>query len=180
MNKLSQQTVKELLLYNPETGVLTWKTREIESFENVRCGKIWNARFAGKEAGCKRGDGYIVIGVLGEAYYAHRLVWLYLYGCFPKGMDHFDRDTSNNRSNNLREATSQQNSHNLKLYSTNTSGVCGVSWSKRDKIWRAYIKLNNKQKALGSFGDLPDAVCARRTAEKRYGFNPNHGKENCL
>jgi len=91
----------------------------------------------------------------------------------PDGMevDHITHGTMSfidNRRCNLRSATRSQNSINKPTPITNTSGVKGVSWYRRDKKWYARIKANGKQQHLGSFEDINDAIEARRRAEEKY------------
>lgn len=73
-----------------------------------------------------------------------------------------------NRKSNLRIVTSQQNIMNSTLSKNNTSGVTGVTWHKRDKLWQARIKVNYKYIHLGYFNSFDDAVKARKVAEEKY------------
>ena len=52
---------------------------------------------------------------------------------------------------------------------TNTSGVTGVNWLKKNQKWRAYITVGDKQIHLGSFENKEDAIKARKEAEIKYG-----------
>jgi len=89
---------------------------------------------------------------------------------FPKNMlvDHRDHNTLNNKKQNLRICTQQQNLMNSKIPINNSSGHKGVSWCERLKRWRAYIKLDKKQIYLGSYNDKQDAIKAREEAEIKY------------
>lgn len=73
-----------------------------------------------------------------------------------------------NRKANLEIVTQSENSQNRSLATNNTSGVVGVSWDKRDEIWKAYIKINHHTIHLGSFIDKEDAIKARKEAEIKY------------
>lgn len=88
----------------------------------------------------------------------------------PKGMDvdHIDGDTMNNRKENLRICTRQQNSMNRKMNIRNKSGYKGVIWDKRTSKWMAYIMVNYKFKNLGYHINIEDAVVARSIAEEKY------------
>ena len=89
--------------------------------------------------------------------------------------DHVDRNPLNNRGYNLRAATRRQNSQNISLSKSNTSGFIGVSWAKDRQKWRAEIKVNGHHYLLGSFINKEDAIIARLKAEKKYfdeGFEP--------
>lgn len=138
--------VRRLFDYDPETGRLTWRVRT-------------NARAPiGKEAGCKRHDGYTVIGIGGTMFLAHRIIWLHVTGEWPgDDLDHIDCDPRNNRFANLRIANTSQNHCNVRVQSNNTSGYKGVIFDKRAGRWVARIKLNGRTRQLGSF-DSPKAA----------------------
>lgn len=90
----------------------------------------------------------------------------------PTGVDvdHRDGDGLNNQKYNLRLCTDQQNSMNLKLFRTSTSGHKGVSWNKQFKKWEAYIWFHRKKIRLGEYKEKSDAIAARENAEKElYG-----------
>jgi hypothetical protein len=65
------------------------------------------------------------------------------------------------------------------LQRNNTSGVAGVSWAANVGKWHAFINSKGKRVGLGWFGDIIDAVAARRRAEKLYGYAKNHGRAVC-
>lgn len=73
-----------------------------------------------------------------------------------------------NRKENLRIVTTQQNSVNSCLYKNNTSGVTGVTWHNRDNVWQARIKVDYRYVHLGYFDNFEDAVKARKEAEDKY------------
>jgi hypothetical protein len=132
-----------MLRYDPETGVFYWRK------------KTSKKTVIGKEAGGKNVAGYIVIGIAGKIYYAHRLAWIYMTGNCPSQVDHADNVKTNNRWKNLRAATHQQNVLNAKRAKNNTSGRKGVTWHKAAKKWSASIFLNGKPNYLGLF-NCPD------------------------
>ena len=82
-------------------------------------------------------------------------------------IDHVDRNRSNNRKYNLRQATVSQNSMN-KTLRKNNSGITGVRLDKRCNKWRAVITLNQKFIWLGEYTDKDDAIKARLLAEAKY------------
>jgi hypothetical protein len=88
----------------------------------------------------------------------------------PKGtyVDHIHFDQLDDRKSELRLCTNGQNMCNRKgLNKNSTSGAVGVSRRERDKKWRVYINVNRKQKWLGQFTNIEDAIAARDEAAKR-------------
>lgn len=133
---------------------------------------------AGELVGGRNSKGYRLTAVDGRKIYVHRLVWQLYNGPIPEGMmiDHIDGDNGNNRIENLRLVTAQENVRNTRRHKHNSSGAMGVSFYKPYKKWKAYININRKQQHLGYFDDVKDAVRARRLAEKEFGFHDNHGR----
>lgn len=89
-----------------------------------------------------------------------------LLGC--KNYDHANRNTLDNRRENLRPATSTNNSQNRTRQRNNTSGFTGVCWNKKEQMWVARIGLNGKNKNLGCFTDKTEAIRCRLLAEAKY------------
>ena len=144
-----------ILVYNPVTGILTWKHD-----------KKYRLAKAGEEAGCLEVQGYRVIHYEGKIYKAHRLAYLYVYGHMPEIIDHKNRIKNDNKILNLREVTSSQNSCNRTLSTRNTSGVTGVSWNPQSGgRWAVRISVGGKRKFLGYFDDFDVAVKTRLDAE---------------
>lgn len=83
-------------------------------------------------------------------------------------VDHINHNIKDNRKNNLRIVTPQQNAMNRVIYSNNTSGVTGVSWNERDQLWVSYITYKYKTIRLGCYVNFNDAVKARKKAEEKY------------
>lgn len=166
-NQLNQKELKELLNYNPSTGEFTWKVNT----STVEAGTI---------AGTKRkndGKTYIIISIRGRKYRAHRLVWLYLYGSFPKQLvDHIDGNGENNSQTNLREVSAVDNNRNMRQRKDNSSQVTGVHWSNKDRAWVVQCKTEKVGRGyVGQFKCFIDAVAARMRAERTAGFHKNHG-----
>lgn len=145
MKMLTQEYLKHLLHYDPETGVWTWLNPPNH-----------NTRLKGKIAGNRRSDGYLRIRIGGQLYYASRLACLYMLGKLPdEEMDHKDRDPSNDKWINLREATSSQNKYNR----SDDGSLRGV-YRSGDKWWA----MAGRDNYLGIFDTLEDAVAARDSA----------------
>lgn len=140
---ITQDLLKELLDYSPDTGLFVWKV----SRRGTRKGSV---------AGClKKGRAvYVVIGVEYEQYLAHRLAWLYVYGKWPENdIDHRDHNTVNNRIKNLRDATNSENHQNIiKAPSSNSStGFLGVHFHKKKNLYQTQIKISGKSMHIGYF-----------------------------
>jgi len=160
---VTQKQLKQLLNYNPETGLFTW----IKSKTN--CIK------SGDVAGTIMVSGYIRITIDFCQYRAHRLAWLFMVNEWPDQIDHKNHDRKDNRWCNLRNVTNQENGKNQSLGKNNVSGIAGVGWSKQSSKWYARIMVGGKGIHLGVFADKFEAICARKSAERKYGFHTNHG-----
>ena len=163
---ITQAELKEVLNYNEESGVFTWK-KKISNYSRAVIGGI---------TGCVDKQGYVVIRLAKKNYKAHRLAWLYTYGELPKKIDHINQIKSDNRIDNLRPISVSDNAKNASLSAVNTSGVTGVYWNKLANKWKASIKSDGVAVNLGSFVEFHEAVNARKNAEVLYGFHENHGK----
>lgn len=91
-------------------------------------------------------------------------------------VDHKNHNTLDNRKYNLRIVGSSGNAMNRLMRSDNSSGICGVSWHKHSKKWRAYISVCGNIKSLGYFHEKTEAIAARLSANNRHGYHANHGK----
>jgi hypothetical protein len=163
----SQAELKQILDYNPDIGIFTWKARLSQS------SKI------GDVAGSKYKNGYIVIRANLIRYYAHRLAWIYIFGEISNNIqiDHVNGIRNDNRLINLRLATQSQNNYNQKLSIKNTSGFKGICWDKKVNKWVARIQLNGKTHHLGTFTDKASAIAAVMQArEAMHGEFTNHGE----
>ncbi len=163
---ISQEYLKSILDYNPNTGIFTWKVNKSFSGKSR----------AGKQTGYKDKNGYMYIRIDYKLYRSHRLAWLYMYGEFTGEIDHIDNNPSNNAINNLRLCTSSQNKCNMRLRSDSTSKVKGLHWYKAYKKWQVNITINKKTKCLGYFEDFFEACCTIYSARnKLHGEFANHG-----
>lgn len=162
MSELTAERLRELLHYNPETGVFTWRVSNS------------NRAPAGSVAGTAHGAGYRELSLDGGRYLEHRLAWFYVHGVWPTaGIDHRDGDRVNNRLLNLREATKAENQQNRAAQANNKSGFVGVSWYKRGHAWVAQIGVGGRQRRIGLF-DTPEAAHAAYLAAKKqlHTFQP--------
>jgi hypothetical protein len=154
---ITHAKLTEILSYDAAAGNLVWRKPR----PKIRVGQI---------AGSKHHKGYINLEIDGKHYAAHRLVWFYVTGKWPKDqIDHINGDKADNRFENLREATNGQNRANTK--NCNKHGLKGVrrlAWMKPDgKCWQAQITHNKKVTYLGCYYTKEDAHSAYCDAAKR-------------
>lgn len=162
----SPENVRDVFDYEASTGLLKWKYREGSEH------KFFNTRFAGNVVGTDHGD-YLTVHYLGANYYLHRIVWKIMTGRDPNGyVDHIDGDGRNNRWENLRDVSHNQNMWNAKLFHNNTSGYRGVSFIKSHQKWRAAISVSGKKRHLGYFRtpELAHAAFKDATSKMRDEF----------
>lgn len=152
--------------YAPNTGRLMWKVQRGRG----RVGDI---------AGCITNEcaPRVVLGVNGENYLAHRIIWKMFYRQDPKEeIDHINGNPLDNRIKNLRDISSTVNSQNSALKSNNISGCTGVYIDKKNNLWVAQVTTGGKVLYLGGFKRKEDAIFVRKEAETKYGFHENHGR----
>jgi hypothetical protein len=158
----SVDLIRARLSYDRESGQLIW-------LPCLQMSTTWNSRYAGKEAGCVTPLGYRVVAIGKTLFMAHRLAYAHFYGLDPEtGIDHADGDRLNNAIANLRPATKSQNAINSRVRSDNKAGVRGVSWRRNRAKWRARIKVDGREIALGCFEKIADADAAYVAAARRY------------
>ena len=179
----SQEILLQLLRYDPASGKLTWKDRDVSWFNSTgrmkpaQVCKTWNMRYANTAAiNSADKQGYLCGAILGESAKAHRVIWKMVHGTDAEQVDHINGVTNDNRLENLRSVSQVENSRNMRVYADNHSGVFGVVWHKRIAKWAAQIKVNQAPLHLGYFDLFWDAVAARKEAEVKYGFHDNHGR----
>jgi hypothetical protein len=165
-----------------ERGVSVDRLRELFEYREGMLFRKVNVRGkrypAGSRAGYLKSNGYRVVRVDTVLFGEHRLVFTLTTGGWPlDDIDHIDGNGSNNRIENLRDVTRQVNRKNTRQLDSNTSGICGVGWHKAESKWRADIVVNFKSKHLGFFTHIEDAIAARKAAETKFGFHPNHGRK---
>lgn len=154
---LTQEELKEVMHYDPETGVFTWT--------KPTC--TWIR--PGAAAGCKYKRHYVLIRYKDVSYRAHRLVFLYMTGCVPREVYALDGDRTNTKWANLtacRIGKPRTRLMSRKCFVTGRGDVVGVRFSKHKNKWVARISIKGLQKHLGGFNTQKEAVAARRAAER--------------
>lgn len=150
---LSAKTVRSLLLYDEFTGELRFRDKPPSN--------------AGRKPG--NDPGYRSIKIRGKCYMAHRVIWLYMTGRWPRHfIDHVDTDKRNNRWLNLREAGDLLNAENQrKAHKNSKTGVLGVSPSPKGRGFVAQIRFKGAVKYLGLFPDVDSASTVYLQAKRR-------------
>lgn len=179
---IDRDALRELLHYEPDTGVLTWKPRGRGMFPSDRSWKMWNTRYAGKRAGSVKvnASGYVCrrIKVAGRDLYEHRVAFMLNSDRpMPDEIDHKNRDATDNRWENLQESSRSENSRNVSMRADNTSGVTGVHWRQSEAKWSACCMLKGARHYLGLFSGLDEAAMEVLEFRAEHGFSPSHGLE---
>jgi len=153
---LTQERLKELLHYDPETGIFTWRATTSNRVKT------------GDRAGNRNTNGYRRLRIDNVHYLEHRLAWFYLFGEWPKPfIDHINGDPSDNRIANLRVATRLINQQNFRrARKDSATGVQGVYAS--GKRFYAKIKVKGEKMYLGMFPTKEDAHQAYLTAKRKH------------
>lgn len=152
---LSAEGVREIFQYDPETGRLTWAVD--------RCGRRVKA---GDIAGHLRKGRWELL-LCGKSLRAHRVIWLYMTGEWPKhDIDHINGDASDNRWANLRDVETRVNVENQRRpTAANSTGYLGVV--PEGPRFRAQIKVRGRTYRLGTFDRAEDAHAAYVEAKRR-------------
>jgi HNH endonuclease/AP2 domain len=159
---LTAERARELLDYNPDTGVLVWR------------GGHKKAKAGQTAGGFDKTTGYMKVGVDGRRYPFTHIVWLIVTGAFPtKEVDHKDRCRTNNRWSNLREASDSQQSQNRDVSAANRTGHKGVCFDTKRGKWLAQLKIDGRKVLFKRFDNIGDAVAAyAAAAEQHHAYNP--------
>jgi hypothetical protein len=155
---MTQDEIKQVFTY--KDGVLYWNCRPGNNQDKV-----------GKPAGSfNKTLNRVKIQYKGKIYGAHQLIFFMFHGYMPRVIDHIDRDTRNNRIENLREATFSGNAQNARVRKDNKSGVKNVCWHKRLGKWKVSVSKNSKIQHFGYYDDLELAeLVALEARDKLHG-----------
>lgn len=167
--ELTAARLRELLHYDPETGVFTRRTSVLSM--SGRSGRP--CQHAGTRLAPKvRPDGYLRATVDGKAYMLHRLAWLYMTGEWPRSeIDHVDGNRAGNAFRNLREATRTENNQNRhSARRDSASRLLGAFRVERKGriVWRSGIRADGRMKHLGYFETPLEAHEAYRAAKRLH------------
>ena len=155
-------------LFEIRDGVLFWRERPRSDFRGGAGWHNFNRQFAGQIAGTRTKEGRLNIKINGQDYKRARIVWALHNGCWPTSqIDHKNGDVSDDRIENLRPATAQQNAQNRSHTTNNSSGFMGVTYHKQTGKWWARITLAGKTQSLGLHHTIPDALTVVKEARRR-------------
>ncbi len=148
--------LERLFFIDPEKGSIRWR-------------ESGTGRRMNQEAGTVNSDGYRQIGIDNILHYAHHLIWLYTTGRYPEDqIDHIDRNPSNNRIDNLRELTNQEQQFNRSM-TYNKEEPMGVSFcSGRKRPYKARISTDGNQVYLGHYKTPEEAHNAYLNVKKQH------------
>lgn len=156
LDNLTHARLKEVLRYDQETGVFTWKARV-----SIRVR-------TGDRAGSIGRQGRRHIRVDGVLYAASRLAYFHVTGVRPVGqIDHIDADPTNDRFANLRDVSQALNCENRrKPYSNSKTGVLGVMQSASGR-YCAQVRKERRSIHLGTYDTAEVAHAAYVQAKRR-------------
>lgn len=159
--------LRKLVRYDAKTGKLFWLPRPASMFIREWHARVWNTKWAGKETfSTPHISGSLKGGLHNEVYYAQEIAWAIYTGGWPSGrILHVNGDKTDNRIKNLRDVPKEMRRDTTSRYSGSHSGHVGVRWEYSKSKWAASISINGRQKHLGYFKYLADAVDARKAAE---------------
>ena len=144
-------------IFNYRDGELYWKKI-----------KVKNQIKAGDMAGFITTNNYKNVRLDSKKIPVHHIIFIMHHGYLPKKIDHKDNNRLNNRIENLRIATTENNNQNAIRRKDNTTGVKGVNFCKRDKRFIARIQANSSRHLVGYFNTLEEAEKALVKARKEY------------
>ena len=163
----SPEVLRQLLTYDPETGEMTWKERDVSLFNAgrqsaERACKQWNTMWAGRPAFTARNKktGHQSGSIFASNFLKHRVAWAMHYGKWLDDMiDHINGDPGDNRILNLREAKQWQNKANAgKRKIDASSSYIGVVWCKKQRKWIGQIgHLGKCHRTKGFDGEIEAA-----------------------
>lgn len=153
----TQERLRELFDYNPETGALTWRV------------KLNKRTKIGKRAGTRNKiDGYRRLNFNRVTMLEHLLIVCYMTGQYPPfEVDHINGVCDDNRWSNLRLCVSSQNHCNAKIPKHNTSGFKNVYFRKQKGWWMVDICFNRQHRYLFGFKTAEEANVAAIALRKQ-------------
>lgn len=165
MNNITKELLHEIFTY--ENGDLVWKK---PTGPRVKVGDV--------VGGSLSSHGYKTVQLFGKARKAHQLIYMMFHGVEASEVDHINGNRADNRIENLRAVNRAQNCANQRTQTRSASGFKGVTFMRKSSVWRARIKISQKEIHLGCFQSKDEAAIAyNKAAEKHFG---NFAKLNKL
>ena len=150
---LTAQELRELVEYDPATGKFIWR-------QSGKCaGSIHKAQDRRRQTFCQ-------LMINRKNYKCSRLAFLYMTGRFPSEIDHINRNSLDDRWENLREVSRAENEWNKGPYRNSKTGLRGVYPQKGFYIAR--IRRNGKRITIGQFATSIEAYQAYLAASQAY------------
>lgn len=167
--ELTQELLKNLLFYNPDTGVFVWRERPLSMYAKESVCRSWNIRFAGKEAGgilnLKSGYKCRTVQILWKRCLCHHLAYLYMTGSWPKqDIDCIDGDFTNLKYNNIRACT-RTDTRNKTTKAKGKTKLIGSY--PHNGGYKAEIKIDGKSVYFGTFNTPEEAHTAYCEAKRQ-------------
>lgn len=156
---VTQDILKQCLYYNESAG----------TFHRIKTCRGNPIPPKARPAGKLDYKGYVIIRLCGVHVRAHHLAWLWKYGKFPEmQIDHINRVRSDNRIENLREASPMENSQNrMSPRAGSSSRFIGVGYKPLAKKWQSRIMHAGKATYLGMYETEEQAASAYLEAKRR-------------
>ena len=152
-------------LFEYKDGALYWKQKR----SNVAAGSF---------AGSKTANGYLTVSIKKKRVLAHRIIYAMFHGFMPAFVDHINGDKTDNRIENLREATLSTNGWNRPSNKNNQSQIKNVCWVEKNNKWFVQLMANKKRVVSKYFEDLELAeLVAIEARDKYHGSFANHGAQ---
>lgn len=143
-------------LFEYRDGQLFWKFSRVGVSKGKRAGSFQKAL------------GYRRVMIDRVGHMEHRIIFLMNYGYLPEMIDHINGTRDDNRLENIRAATCQQNQYNRKVAFTNKLQIKGVFFDVERNKYRAVIRINGKSKILGRFPTVEAAKLAYNEAAEKH------------
>lgn len=158
MNNITPEILRELIDYDPKSGLMWWKKRTLNHIPQQRALDSWNTKWAGKPALVTSAPGgYLKGSIFHKDIKAHRAAWAIHYGKWPSNqIDHINRNPRDNRISNLRDVTPQQNCANRNPQTSRGAIPSGIDFCKGR--WRVRTRIDGRRIYVGSFQTIEEAI----------------------
>lgn len=167
--ELTPELLKKVLKYDPDTGWLTWISKQHSKriILGSRAGSLVPS------------TGYRSVTIFGKSYPEHIICWFMYHGKWPEGqIDHDDQVRDHNWIKNLNDVPFLANMRNRKAMKGTVTGHQGVWFNRRRNKYIAEITMNGKKIFQKSFDSAKEAATVRSEKLIELGFHANHGSED--